>query len=76
MTSGLKPTYKSNALNEMLRIISGKDRVSTILKGECMLCDEPHAVLTLENELEKQEYRISGMCHTCQVTAFNYTEDV
>jgi hypothetical protein len=40
MAYSLEPTPKSDGINDLLRGITGKDRVDTIKGSSCMTCDD------------------------------------
>lgn len=52
-------------LDNMSSDFFGKKRSEVIeSKNECVMCDEPD--MNFRDELSKKEFKISGMCQTCQ----------
>lgn len=66
----MKPTYKHPSLEQALKDIFGIDRVKVISDNVCATCGKPVTRLSFRNELSLKEYRISGMCQTCQDSVF------
>ncbi len=64
----MKATTKSKEIDNMLTNITGKDRQETILRGDCVTCE--NTCLKFRNQLSKREYEISGMCQSCQDDTF------
>ena len=62
------PSEKSQAMNDFISDITGKDRVQTITNNRCMMC-RGHAT-EFKDELSKKEYSISGLCQECQDKVF------
>lgn len=63
-----QPTDKSAQIDELLSLLAGKNRRSTISSNHCMTCDGP--AVDFKNELSRREYSISGMCQACQDNFF------
>lgn len=40
------------------------------LEGKCPFCEKVVDVNSLRNEISKREFRISGLCQTCQDEMF------
>ena len=66
----MKPTNKSTAIDSFITSIMGKDRVQTILAGDCMTCNNERIDENFRDELSEKEYSISGMCQECQDNVF------
>lgn len=66
----MKPTNKSTAIDSFITSIMGKDRVQTILAGDCMTCNNEFVAENFRDELSEKEYSISGMCQECQDNVF------
>lgn len=62
------PTTKSPAIDALLKETTGIDRQETILTNQCVTCQSPN--VDFRDELSVKEYRISGMCQTCQDAFF------
>ena len=62
-------TYKAPAIDALLTSITGKNRQGVVKFKRCMTCDGMANEFT--DELSKLEYKISGMCQTCQDKFFN-----
>ena len=66
------PTYKAPAIEQFLNDMSGKNRVETIKRAECVICDGP--ATEFKDQKSIQEYNISGMCQACQDSVFSTHE--
>jgi len=64
----MKPTIKAFPLNKLMSEMQGKDRVSTIEANKCMTCDG--TATSFKDDLSINEYKISGMCQSCQDGVF------
>ncbi len=68
----MKPTWKNPELEKYITKISGSDRREAIEADVCrpapMGCGKP--IDGFRDELSRKEYRISGMCQTCQDKVF------
>lgn len=68
----MKPTIKSQAMEQFLTKVSGSDRRTAIEADVCrpapMGCGKP--IDGFRDDLSAKEYRISGMCQTCQDKVF------
>lgn len=60
------PTKKSSAMENFLEAAFG--RSSSIHNNICSLCHKPAD--SFDDDLSRQEYRISGLCQLCQNKAF------
>ncbi len=65
-----EPTKKSDAIDQILTNLTGKDRVQTITDGHCMTCRNEFVSENFRDELSEKEYSISGMCQECQDQVF------
>ena len=64
MIANIKPSHKSEAVEDALKAITGKDRKQSINSKICNWCDAP--VGEFKDALSAKEYTISGMCQGCQ----------
>jgi len=65
----IKPSKKSDSINNILqKIMGGKSRVDIIKTEQCMFCDTPNT--NFRDDLSKKEYSISGLCQDCQDKTF------
>ena len=80
----MKATYKAPAMDAFLSCLMGSKRVECIERGWCMTCDAVGIPCPDEfypdgywrDALSLKEYRISGMCQSCQDEAFSqYSEE-
>ena len=71
------PTKKSEEVEATLKGIFGIDRREAIRKDVCqprpLGCGGP--ATKFKDEISKAEYRISGLCQTCQDGIFKDPED-
>ena len=67
-----QPSDKSPELAKLLDDIStlvyGRVRTASIGGDVCVTCGQP--AVTFTDEISRREYRISGMCQTCQDKVF------
>lgn len=63
-----EPSEKSQAINELLSNLMGRDREATIKADLCMTCGGP--AVEFRDQLSRREYSISGMCQKCQDEVF------
>ena len=63
-----EPTKKSPEIDSLLKVITSRNRVDTIKADMCMTCDG--SATEFKDNLSRREYRISGMCQTCQDSIF------
>lgn len=64
----MKPTEKSPEIERLLTFLTGKDRKNTIENGNCVFCGG--AADEFRDEISAREYRISGICQSCQDKTF------
>ena len=64
------PAFKTDDLDAVLSFLVGKERVTTIKDSGCMTCDVDDVNFEAMPDNDKREYRISGMCSSCQVMVF------
>jgi len=57
-------TWKSASIEDLLTVLSGKNRVETVKADRCVSCDRREVVF--RNDLSRKEYTISGLCQHCQ----------
>lgn len=67
-----QPTDKAPGMEQVIKDISGVDRVAIINNDHCATCDNPN--LAFRDTLSQKEYRISGMCQDCQDQVFGKEE--
>lgn len=53
---------------ELLKAAGFKEEVAAVEHGFCPICKKP--VGPFKDELSKKEYKISGLCQTCQDEVF------
>ena len=67
-----KPTYKAEAIENLLTSITGSDRRTTISKNVCVPppigCGG--SADTFRDAISRKEYSISGLCQNCQDKIF------
>lgn len=66
----MKPTVKSVNINKFIREGLGIDREGNIRDNTCVFCGEKVTEESFRDELSLKEYRISGICQTCQDDVF------
>ncbi len=68
----MKPTIKSQAVEQMLTKLTGLDRRETIEANFCLPAPIGCGlgVNAFRDELSKREYAISGLCQVCQDKVF------
>jgi hypothetical protein len=64
----IKPTNKSQGIDDFLTEFTGRDRRATILARKCCTCEGDAE--EFRNRLSEREYAISGMCQKCQDSVF------
>jgi len=73
----MKPTEKAAGIDNFLKNELGYDRKGSIEKNVCAVCYEPVDEFKFKDELSLKEYRISGMCQSCQDKIFeNFQDDM
>jgi len=55
---------------DLLRSMGLNSEADALEKGNCPTCDTPVSEEAFTDELSLKEYRISGMCQTCQDRVF------
>jgi len=68
----IEPTKKNPAIDNLLTSITKISRKDAMQKSICTWCKKP--VQGFRDQLSKQEYRISGMCQSCQDDTFGGEE--
>jgi hypothetical protein len=63
-----EPTSKAPAIDLVISGMTGKSREQQIAAGLCMTC--PGEAKVFKTDLDRSEYRISGMCQECQDKVF------
>lgn len=77
----MKPSEKNPSIDAALTAMFGIDRRGSIIMDECVAppigCGKPIQNFSLWSEVEQAEYRISGLCQSCQQEVFkaNYQEE-
>ena len=69
----MKPSEKTEEIEEFLVKLLGKERREIIRGDECVGCDNPN--LSFRDEDSIKEYTISGFCQDCQDSIFNEHRD-
>ena len=67
-SQNVNPSQKSEAIEDALKSITGKDRKQSINSKVCNWCDA--TVGECWDALSAKEYGISGMCQGCQDSVF------
>lgn len=63
-------------MNENLMYALGLGEMVELKKsGICPICKQKVDVTKLEGDIEAREFKISGLCHDCQVEVFAPPED-
>lgn len=75
----MRPTIKSQAIEQMLTKLTGSDRRESIENGTCrpapMGCGrDVTPPYEFQNVLSVKEHRISGLCQECQDKVFESAE--
>ena len=55
---------------DIMRAAGFGKQLDLIKQGLCPMCEKKLYVSELRTEIERNEYRISGMCHKCQTIHF------
>lgn len=70
----MKPSEKNPAIDAALIGMFGVDRQAVIKENVCVDppigCGQPIANFSLWSEMEQEEYKVSGMCQSCQARVF------
>ena len=69
----MEPTKKTDAINDAISSLVGRDRVETITNNLCMCCGGP--ANDFRDDLSRKEYSISGLCQDCQDSFFGGVDD-
>ncbi len=64
----MKKTEKADGIDEFITRNFGVDRGECIEANNCTMCEATD--VTFRDSLSVKEYRISGMCQTCQDRVF------
>lgn len=65
-----RATEKAPAIDNLLTAIAGTSRVASVAAGTCTTCPRTGVHNSFRDSLSVREYRISGMCQTCQDSVF------
>lgn len=65
-----EPTQKAPEIDEVIKEVLGINRVESIKSDKCVFGDPPHDATEFRNEVSQKEYRISGLCQSCQDLIF------
>lgn len=65
-----EPTKKSPEIDNLIKEVLGINRVESIQSDKCVFGEPPHDATTFRNEISRREYRISGICQSCQDAIF------
>lgn len=65
----MKPTNKSNEVENFIQDVFGINRKKVIENNICAFCVEPN--FEFKDTLSIQEYGISGLCQNCQDEVFD-----
>lgn len=74
MEQGVEFTPKAPGIENLMESITGRKREAGHCVQEEMLPDQEHS-LEFRAPLDEQEYRISGLCQTCQDALFGVEEE-
>ena len=70
----MKPSDKNPNIDSALTAMFGFDRQETIKENVCapapIGCGKPISNFGMWSEIEQAEYKISGLCQTCQAEIF------
>jgi len=69
----MEPTYKSKAIEDLLTSIAGISRQEAMELKVCTYCKGP--ISHFRDTLSVKEYRINGLCQTCQDQVFGGCEE-
>ncbi len=65
----MKPTHKSEPIEQLLTSVFGVDRRKSIRSDVCTFCKKP--AVNFKDELSRREFAISGLCQECQDETFS-----
>ena len=67
----MEPTKKDPAIDAVLTAITGRDRQASIRGDSCVFSEDgAEHNMQFRDGISIKEYRISGMCQTCQDSVF------
>jgi hypothetical protein len=69
----MKPTDKHPDIENLLTILSGRNRREAVHEGFCTICGGP--ATEFKDKLSEKEFTISGMCQKCQDEVFSDPEE-
>lgn len=69
----MQPTQKTDAINDAISNLVGRNRVETITNNICMCCGKE--ANDFRDDLSRKEFSISGMCQDCQDSFFGGGDD-
>jgi hypothetical protein len=69
----MEPTKKSKPIEDLLTATAGVSRDEALTRGICTWCKGP--ISHFRDTLSVKEYRISGLCQTCQDQVFGGCEE-
>lgn len=76
----MDPSPKSPMLNEMLEQMSmdlyGRSRMQSIQENTCVRCTAPVDATHFSEEKYLAEYKLSGLCESCQAKVFAFAMEV
>lgn len=64
----MEATHKAKEIDKLITNITGKDRKETVAERKCIICGNTN--LVFRDSLSVDEYKISGMCQSCQDDTF------
>ncbi len=64
----MEATKKAKEIDNVITNLTGKNRQETVKANACMECSNTD--LIFRDRLSREEYRISGMCQSCQDETF------
>ena len=56
---------------DIMRSMGFEKEVELVEGGECPMCRKPISPNEFRDDLSRKEFRISGMCQTCQDETFD-----
>lgn len=67
-STSMTPTTKDPQIAHLLNKLFG--RTDAITSNKCVFCQKPVSPTSFRDALSEREYRISGICQTCQDSTF------
>jgi hypothetical protein len=65
------PRLKNPDIDNLLTSLTGRSRVDSIRSDVCVFSEDgPVHNMVFTDDLSREEFRISGMCQTCQDKTF------